>query len=220
MIERTKFIPLRLTHLERRKLRLLESALHVSEYTDKIDIYHSGSKHQRIVQQIKNTCAILSGLMVACDYKKGQELFASREFHENEAFFQSIFEVGRRYKIMNPERMRSTYGKLMYLLQDSQINHVLESLQFNCVRPIETVYSFLKDRGGLDILNHEYLSLATREIIPEGKPRNQIQSEIKQKEKAIKFLSNKYQSKNLSVDDIETCLYSIGDNHSFLRTNR
>ena len=36
-------------------------------------------------------------------------------------------QVGRRYKIMNPERMRGTYGLLMYLLMDSQIPEVQAS---------------------------------------------------------------------------------------------
>jgi len=75
------------------------------------------SKPRRIVQQIRELCAILSGLVLATDYKQGQELFQDRDFKGNEAFFQELFELGRRYKIMNPDKMRSTYGKLIYLLQ-------------------------------------------------------------------------------------------------------
>ena len=37
-IERSKYIPVRLTLLERKYLRLLEAALQVSEYTDKTDM--------------------------------------------------------------------------------------------------------------------------------------------------------------------------------------
>jgi hypothetical protein len=35
-----------------------------------------------------------------------------------------VFEIGRRYKIMNPEKMRSEFGKLMYMLMDSADSHV------------------------------------------------------------------------------------------------
>lgn len=117
-VERAKFIPLRLTLNERKFLRLLEAALSVSEYTDKIDTIGFGlSKAKRIVHQIRELCAIMSGLVLAADYKQGQDLFQDRDFESNSEFYQQIFELGRRHKIMNPEKMRTTYGKLIYLLQ-------------------------------------------------------------------------------------------------------
>ena len=70
-VERAKFIPLRLTLPERKYLRLLDAALQVSEYTDKIDTIGFGySKPKRIVHQIRELCAILSGLVLAADYKQ------------------------------------------------------------------------------------------------------------------------------------------------------
>jgi len=117
-VERSKYIPLRLTFPERKYLRLLEAALTVSEYTDKIDTVGFGlSKAKRIVHQIRELCAIMSGLVLSADYKRGQELFSDRDFQENAEFYQAIFELGRRHKIMNPDKMRTTYGKLIYLLQ-------------------------------------------------------------------------------------------------------
>ncbi|KAI9486754.1 MAG: hypothetical protein EXX96DRAFT_593230 [Benjaminiella poitrasii] len=217
---RAKFIPLRLKLEERKYLRLLEAALNVTEYTEKIDDVSSTGKAKRVVNQIKELCAILTGIVLGCDYKRGQELFADRSFEENEEFFQIIFEIGRRHKIMNPEKMRSAYGKLMYLLTDSMIPEVKEMLGFDCVIPIKTVYSFLKERHGLSVLHEDIVLLATMEIIPDGKTRSQIQAEIKRKERSIEQLSRKYQSKYLSADEIRHCLYSIGDNNAYLRANR
>ncbi|KAI8979838.1 hypothetical protein BDF20DRAFT_819197 [Mycotypha africana] len=220
MEARAKFIPLRLKLEERKYLRLLEAALNVTEYTEKIDDASSAGKAKRVVNQIKELCAVLTGLVLGCDYKRGQELFADRDFEENEDFFQKIFEIGRRHKIMNPEKMRGAYGKLMYLLSDSMIPEVKEMLGFDCVIPIKTVYSFLKERHGLKVLHEDIVLLATMEIIPDRKTRSQIQAEIKRKERSIETLSRKYQSKYLSADDIRHCLYSIGDNNAYLRANR
>jgi hypothetical protein len=50
-------------------------------------------------------------------YLQGQEMFADRDYAANAEFFQRVFELGRRHKIMNPDKMRATYGKLVYLLQ-------------------------------------------------------------------------------------------------------
>jgi len=88
-VERAKYIPLRLSLSERKYLRLLEAALIVSEYTDKIDTIGFGfSKAKRIVFQIRELCAIMSGLVLSADYKKGQELFVDRNFEANADFYQ------------------------------------------------------------------------------------------------------------------------------------
>ena len=61
-----------------------------------------------------------------------------------------------------------------------------------------------------------------------GKSRADIQREIKAKDKAVKRLIQKYsnqgygrsEAEGLSDDEIEWCLYSMGDNSSFLVFNR
>ncbi|KAJ7167618.1 hypothetical protein C8R46DRAFT_995751 [Mycena filopes] len=220
-VERSKFIPLRLNLAERKYLRLLEAALSVSEYTDKIDTIGFGlSKAKRIVQQIRELCAIMSGLLLSADYKRGQELFTDRDFQANADFYQLIFELGRRHKIMNPDKMRSTYGKLIYMLQDSQTPEVQDLLSFSCVRPIKTVYALLEEHDVVELLRDDHITIATKEIYSEGRPRRDIQKDIKQKERAIEILASRYSRKGLTPDDVRLCLYSIGDNHAFLRTNR
>ncbi|KAF9992702.1 hypothetical protein BGZ65_011910, partial [Modicella reniformis] len=139
----------------------------------------------------------------ANDYRRGQQLFADKSFEDNEEFFQAIFEIGRRHKIMNPEKMRSAYGKLIYLLMDSNIPEIESTLGFSCVVPIKTVYLFLESRSGLDVLKNDLVADATKEIIPEGKTRQQIQMEIRKKERAIETLSRKYANEELSPDDIK-----------------
>ena len=116
-VERAKYIPLRLTYEERKQLHLLEAALSVSGYTDKLDTPTFCNKSKRIRTQLQDICAFLSGLVVAVDYKTGQERLADKDFASDADFFQDIFELARRYKIMNPEKLRGDYGKLMYLLQ-------------------------------------------------------------------------------------------------------
>ncbi|KAL3895853.1 MAG: hypothetical protein SGCHY_004449 [Lobulomycetales sp.] len=119
---------------------------------------------------------------------------------------------------MNPEKMRNTYGKLMYLLQDSQIPEVKEMLEFDTLKPIVTVYHTLSEAACLPILRDELILAATMEITSTGKQRRQVQQEIKNKERAIEALANKYLPSDRDL--IRQCLYSIGDNHAFLRVNR
>jgi len=218
--ERAKYIPMRLTPEERKMLRLLEAALHVSEYTDVVDVLSYKSKTGRVTKQLKEICAIMCGLVVASDYRAGQKLIADKEFKDNEAFFQRVFEIGRRHKVMNPEKMRSEYGKLVYLLQDSQSMEVQELLDFRLVKPLNTVDAFLRERGGEALLRDALMETATAEIMHEGLARHEVQRMIKKKEKARDVIASRYASAQLSKDDILHCLYSISDNNAFLRFNR
>ncbi|KAF8592747.1 hypothetical protein K439DRAFT_1379083 [Ramaria rubella] len=220
-VERSRYIPLRLTYEERKFLRLVEAALSVSEYTDKVDTIGFGlSKAKRIVHQIRELCAILSGLVLAADYKRGQELFQDRNFENNAEFYQQVFELTRRHKIMNPEKMRTTYGKLVYVLMDAQIPEVKTLLDFSCVRPIKTVYSVLEEHGALDLLKDNLITVATREIYSEDRSRREIQKDIRAKERAIEALATRYARAGLPQENVRQCLYSIGDNNAFLRVNR
>ncbi|KAG1057467.1 hypothetical protein G6F43_000691 [Rhizopus delemar] len=220
LTNRSKHIPLRLDSNERQLLKLLEAALNVSEYTDKVDIISYSNKSKRIVNQIRDLCAIISGLFVSGNYKQGSEFFSKRTLHENADLFQRIFEVGRRHKIMNPEKMRSTYGKLIYMLMDSVIPEVEDYLGFSCVIPIKTVYDFLKSHELVDLLHDDNIVLATREITTEFKTREQVDGEVSRKQNAVRALCEKYANESVTKEDVERCILSISDNNAFLKANR
>ena len=79
------------------------------------------------------------------------------------------------------------------------------------------VHSILDEAGCLAILNDQAIEIATMEIFDEGKNRTQVQREIAAKEKAIERLALKYSRFDVPPELLRQCLYSIGDNHSFLR---
>eukprot|EP01107_Rhizomastix_libera_P016272 TRINITY_DN666_c0_g1_i3.p1 TRINITY_DN666_c0_g1~~TRINITY_DN666_c0_g1_i3.p1 ORF type:complete len:748 (-),score=191.42 TRINITY_DN666_c0_g1_i3:75-2318(-) len=233
ILEQAKYIPVRLTLKERKLLRLLESTLAVCNYVDYVDnpVFASTSATEtalppnlasrRLQTQLRLICSILTGLVVSNDYAAGQELIKDKDFAKYEAFFQTVFEIGRRYKVLNPDKMRTQYAKLLYLLQDCMNPEIKKLLGFTAVKPIVTVYSFLQERGALNVLSDKYIETATHEIIPKKTTsREAIQREIKKKERAVKLISKKYSREGVSEDELVNCLYSIGEYHCFLRFNR
>lgn len=230
--ERAQYTPIRLSDEERVLLRLLEGALEVSEYTDKVDVSndmygwrtggysYSGSANKKeaiIKHELNDIFSIVSGLIVANNFRSGSRLTKNKNFEDNAEVFQRIFELGRRFKIMNPSKMRSTYGKMMHLLQDANQPGMLT---FSCVTDIKTVYSVLEAKGGLGMLDDPRVQLATCVIRSSGVTREQVQEARRQKEAARDALLNEYAGGELSRDDIELCLSSISDSNSFLTANR
>jgi hypothetical protein len=71
---------------------------------------------------------------------------------------------------MNPEKMRSEYGKLCYLLQDSQIKEVKEGLGFTlCKLSVKTVYEKAEDMKIEKIFDDDLILISTMEIIDDKK---------------------------------------------------
>lgn len=219
-----KYIPLRLTSEERQLFKLLDSALNVSDYTNKIDIFSYTSKSKRIISQLKEICSILLGLVISKNMKIGTELIVNKNFKDNEKWFQNIFEIGRRYKILNPNRFNDNFGKLIYMIMDSRLPEIKSHMEFDLYKPIKTVYDYLdsrEDKTALGIFDNELIINATAEISSRNKPRSQVQKEIKIKEYAIEKLARKYRSRNgFDDEEIKQVLYSIGDFNAFTNANR
>jgi hypothetical protein len=219
MEERCKYIPLRLTYEERKSLRLVNATINVSNYTNVVDQPFK-TKTKRQHAQLQSIVSFLSGLIASIDYSKGQEVILDRNFSPYQPTIQQCLEIARRYKIINPSRMRSEYGKLLYLMQDADSPDIKQLIGVEIHKPIKTVYDVLAARGGLEVLNDSRILTATEEILPDKTvSKNGLQMKIKRKETAIENIVHKYSNRQLPEEVLRLCLYSISDNNSFLNSN-
>ena len=84
-LDRAKFVPIRLAYNERPFLRLIEGATASSNYTDRVDAVVADPKNPRSTQrklatQMRQMCAMLSGIVLAMNYEEGRALMEHREF--------------------------------------------------------------------------------------------------------------------------------------------
>ena len=142
VLERAKYIPLRLSLGERKMLRLVEATMACSDYTTMVDNHSFKSKARRTHAQLKGITAVLRGMVSSCDYNAGKKLLDEGNYGDYQDFFRSMFEIARRHKIMNPEKMRTEYGKLIYLLQDAVSPSVQPHLGFS-VKVIDQIGEFI-----------------------------------------------------------------------------
>lgn len=205
--ERARHIPLRLTYEERKGLRLVNAAIGVSDYTNVVDGLHK-SKSRRKHCQLQLIVSFMTGLVAADKYEWGQEVLASRNFVQHAHLLRDKLEVARRYKITNPEKFRTEYGKLVYLLQDTIDPDIHKLLGVSIHAPIKTVYALCEEKGALALLEDDRLATATEEILSEpDKNREHTKMAIERKEKAVRFLVNKY-----SMESNEGCRSSSSYN--------
>jgi hypothetical protein len=264
-----KYVPLRLSVEERSLLDVLEQTLHVSEYTDHVDVAVSrrGMKARRILAGVLEVCHIATGLAVASGHerslanscpsgntsssasssklfgrrrkgKKSKEKkeespslpiassWASRDPKENAALFQTMFEIGRRNKVLNPSKMRSTYGKLMYILQDAQNPTAVKSLGFSLHKDMLIVAPYLKEHECSDLLDDPRLEGATNYIrdrdteTGERLARDLVEQRVAEKRRLTEELIKEYASRTtLSPENIRRCIDSISDAIAYVESN-
>lgn len=97
---------------------------------------------------------------------------------------------------MNPSKMRDTYGKLMYILMDTESFAIKSELKLCFVKPILTVSTFLDGKQSLNILSDPLWEAATRSIANHGheKTKKELASEAAGKAQAEAALRKKYKS--------------------------
>ena len=66
------------------------------------------------------------------------------------------------------------------------------------------------------MLEDPLMVAATAEVVAGDRPRFEIQSDIKMKERAREMLAKRYRSGLLSEDDILCCLFSLRSDGAFL----
>jgi hypothetical protein len=260
-----KYIPLRLTQEERALLTVLENTLHVSEYTDHVDVASNrrGLKARRILDGILEACHIATGLVGASaqeptltqvvsendkhheqlgkkkakkKFRKGKKKqvsvvstipsssWASRDPQDNAALFQTMCEIGRRNKVLNPSSMRTTYGKLMYLLQDSQNSTVAKSLGFSLHKDLVLVQPYLEEYEAVALLDDARLLTATQFIAITNERGRRLEREeigelVEEKRRAVDALLQEYSSPKLSESNVKRVIDSIADAIAYVESN-
>ena len=167
--------------------------------------------------------------------RKSTANIACRRPEENAEFFQEIFEIGRRNKVLNPAKMRTTYGKLMYMLQDSQSSNVARGLGFSLYKEMVMVGAYLDEILGIEeLLYDERLIDATMHISDineySGKKieRDQVKALVLKKQVTAETLTNEYGQKasaegNGSIDkyrdEVARCINSLADAVAVIESN-
>lgn len=276
MKELARWVPLRLNAQERALLAVLEQTLHVSEYTDDVDVASrrgGGVKTRRVIEGILEVCHIATGLAISSGEEKPLADFilqpettaatsitaspkarkkllklnlkkkkkhttknapisdlsgswASRNPAENAALFQTMFEVGRRNKVLNPASMRNTYGKLMYLLQDAQNPTVAKALGFSLHKDLLLVGPYLQQHGASDLLDDPRLECAVQFISDRDAEtgakldRSHVQALVLGKQQVTEQLASTYAEKTgLSPEHIWLVIESLADAVAYIESN-
>ena len=213
---------LRLTDEEREVLKILNASLRVSEYTDDIDNQRSHRREETMFRAMAELFTTMTGLSHTANHGVSGPLLDQLakdgcKLRVLEPIVAQAFEVGRRYKRLNPDKMRSEYGKMVMVLQDASIPRMKDVLGFHkLVVPVHTVAEALAGLGASALLSDPRLEVATKPLPPRPSADT-----VAAKDAARTALIDKFAGddagKRAAVD---RCLRSIDDAVTFLALNR
>lgn len=216
-IRNAKYIPIRLTAQERKSQRLMRGIMLASSYTDKVDVGGDVKKrNHRIAKELTNT---LTGFLTALSLTIGSKIVNDKEFEPFKKEITVCIEACRRYKIMNPDLLRTDYVKFLYMLQDASSPTIREILGFDITTPIVTVRDYLEERGLQDLLEDPDLPLCITPV-PKFERRTQQNAALRKKDMTVDRLCKRYaREKNLKVEEVEIAVRSLNDANNFAENN-
>eukprot|EP00595_Chromulina_sp_UTEXLB2642_P000615 CAMPEP_0196765070 /NCGR_PEP_ID=MMETSP1095-20130614/7504_1 /TAXON_ID=96789 ORGANISM="Chromulina nebulosa, Strain UTEXLB2642" /NCGR_SAMPLE_ID=MMETSP1095 /ASSEMBLY_ACC=CAM_ASM_000446 /LENGTH=339 /DNA_ID=CAMNT_0042122369 /DNA_START=378 /DNA_END=1394 /DNA_ORIENTATION=+ len=117
--------------------------------------------------------------------------------------------------------MRDTYGKLIYILMDTESYQIKQDLKIDFVKPILTVELFLFQNNKVDIINDPLFVLATQVIDIDNDARDiiKINKLSIEKNNAMKGLIERYCTDSFTEVDIRRVVDSVADSNSYYSYN-
>lgn len=201
-------IPLRLTDEEREILKVLNAALRVSEYTDDVDGFRlrTANQAETYKRSMIELFTTVTGMMLAGGLlpKDVKTELAAGDLHvkDIEPMLQRTFEIGRRFKQLNPREMPE-YGKLLMVLQDARRVNMLSAAPL----PIQTVGSALGKLSDTFFRDEQLVKDAT-DPLPKDKDLKRF---------AFEKILESVESQDFKKI-FERCLKSIDDLRSFVES--
>ena len=216
-INNAAYIPIRLTAQERKSQRLMRGIMMASSYTDKVDIPLAETKRDHRIA--KELTSALTGFLTALNLDHGRHLLTEKDFAPFEREIRVCVEACRRYKIMNPDLLRTDYVKFLYMLQDAARPNVKEVLGYGITAPILTVRGYLKERGIESLLEDPDLPLCITPV-PKFERRSQQNAALRRKDLTVDRLCKRYAREHgLKADEVELAVRSLNDANNFAQNN-
>lgn len=219
-ITNAEHIPLRLSPQERKIQRLIRGVILASSYTDKVDSASAVKRKNRELLIVKELTSALTGLIVGLDMRKAGAFLRDHEFTPYQHEIQAAVEMFRRYKMMNPDLLRTDYVKFLYMIQDAvQSDAAREALGFNIVKELVTVGRYCVAHSLDDILQDARLPHCITPV-PVMKDRNMLNRCLRGKDVVVAKVVRQYASEHrLREDKVEIVVRSLNDANCFSNDN-